>query len=288
MWLAAAGASPGWRRAAVIVSSDGGASWASAGSTAAPAVLGTVRNVLVPADANLFDEVGSIEVELLNDAMVLIGRTADALVDGANLAMLGDELIQFGTAVSLGQRRWRLSRLLRGRRGTEAAMAHHVEGERFVLVEPATLLPLELPLARIDGELRVIASGVADTIEVEASAVATACALRPPSPVHLRAERLRTALRFAWTRRSRSGWSWADGEVPLVEESERYLVTITPASGVPRTIETIVPTFDYENLMMAADGASSAATFKLEVVQRGTFGASPVASARFTLDGDRL
>ena len=291
LWLAAAGVSPGWRRAAVIASSDGGASWRDLGSSAAPAVMGAAVDALGPGDAALFDRIASVEIELLNTAMLLTARDDDALADGANLAMLGDELIQFGAATALGGGRWRLSRLLRGRRGTEAAMAGHAAGDRFVLIESDALLPIAVPAERIGSELRVIASGIGDPIGVEIAAAVTARALRPPAPAHLHAEPIGGGgLRFGWTRRSRTGWAWTDGgDVPLGEEAERYRLTITPSVGVPRTVEIALPTYDYDAAAIAADGAGTATGFVVAVVQLGTLAASiPAVMASFTANGDRV
>ncbi len=290
LWLAAAGPSPGWRRAAVIASSDDGASWNDLGSTAAPAIIGTALTALMPGDTALFDHVSSIDVILLNGAMALLSRDDDALAAGANLAMVGDELIQFGQVLSLGTGRYRLSRLLRGRRGTEVAMLGHSIGESFVLVETASLLPIEVAADKINGNLRVIASGVGDPVGIATAGVVTGRALRPPSPVHLRARPLAGGgLRFAWTRRSRAGWAWTDGgEVPLGEESERYRLKITPQAGTVRVIEIGVPQFDYTAAARDEDGALGATSIDISLVQLGSAGASPSeATARFTLDGER-
>jgi hypothetical protein len=95
--------------------------------------------------------------------MWLEGRSDSALSGGANAAMLGDELIQFGSAEPLGGRRFRLSRFLRGRRGTEWAAATHALGEPFVLLERERLAPVDVPADSVGGELRVMASGIGDT-----------------------------------------------------------------------------------------------------------------------------
>src|SRR3546814_11488239 len=59
----------------------------------------------------------------LAGAEVTLSNAGDALLDGgANLALVGDELLQFGRAEQIDATRWRLSRLWRGRRGTEAAI----------------------------------------------------------------------------------------------------------------------------------------------------------------------
>lgn len=136
---AAGGVQVGWRRATLMTSYDGGASWQEAGPTASPAVMGTAVTTLGTGGSALFDETEAVEVELLNEAMWLEGRSDEALLSGANLAVLGEELIQFGVAKPIGGRRFRLSRLLRARRGTEWAAAAHASGEAFTLLDASSL-----------------------------------------------------------------------------------------------------------------------------------------------------
>jgi hypothetical protein len=79
--------------------------------------MGSAVSILSAGDSALIDRAGAVEVQLLHDEMWLEGRSDDALAAGANLAQLGDELIQFGDAEPLDGGRFRLSRLLRGRMG---------------------------------------------------------------------------------------------------------------------------------------------------------------------------
>jgi hypothetical protein len=45
-----------------------------------------------------------------------------------------------------------------------------------------------------------------------------------------------------WVRRSRAGWRWIDGaDVPLAEEAERYLVTVTAGDGSVTSEERAMP-----------------------------------------------
>jgi hypothetical protein len=106
----------------------------------AEAVMGTVAAVIADGrGSELFDLGSAIEVELAHDGQWLESRDDEALANGANLAAIGSELVQFGSAEPLGERRFRLSKLLRGRRGTEWAMSGHAAGERFVLLSSRTL-----------------------------------------------------------------------------------------------------------------------------------------------------
>lgn len=266
---AAAGGEPGWRRAELIASFDGGGSWAAAGTTAPAAVLGTVLEAPEPAGPALIDERGAVEVELLNEAMWLESRDDAALSAGANLALLGDELIQFGSAEPLGERRFRLSRLLRGRRGTEWAAALHAPGEPFVLIEAESLAVVEAPLGALGGEARLLGQGLGDPDGVLAVRTVSGEAMRPPSPVHLRAERLANGdLALAWVRRSRAGWVWLSGsDTPLGEEAESYRLTLA-GEGFERSLTLAEPAYLYSAAEQAADGPGGPLT--IEVVQLGT------------------
>jgi len=268
--VAAAGESAGWRRAALSASFDGGASWQEAGVTAAPAEMGIALSALAPTGSALFDLESSLEVELLNETMWLEGRSDDALVAGANLAALGPELIQFGTVEALGGRRFRLSRLLRGRRGTEWAAASHWAGEPFVMIRRESLIALDAPMG---AEARLLASGVGDDPDgAPATRIVQGEGLRPPSPVHLKVREIATGdLAISWVRRSRQGWAWTDGAgTPLGEETELYRLTIAGA-GFARTVETTSPAYLYPAAARAADGPGPVT---LTVVQAGSFGAS--------------
>lgn len=270
VYAAAAGESAGWRRAALSASFDAGESWQELGGTAAPAVMGVAVDALPAAGSALFDLSSTVEVELLNAAMWLEGRSDDALVAGANLAVLGGELIQFGAVAPLGERRFRLSRLLRGRRGTEHAAAGHAAGEAFTLLARASLAAIEAPMG---AEARLLASGAGDMPDAaEAVLVVEGEGLRPPSPVHLKAvETAGGDLAFSWVRRSRQGWAWTSGaDTPLGEETELYLLAMT-GPGFARTVESAAPAFLYTAAMRAADGPGPLA---FEVVQIGSFGSS--------------
>jgi hypothetical protein len=282
LFAAAAGSERGWRRAALETSFDGGGSWQAAGATALPAVIGAALGSLPPAGPALIDTVSSVEVELAHGAMWLEGRSDDALVSGANLALLGGELIQFGAAESLGAARFRLSRLLRGRRGTEWAAGDHAGGERFVLIERETLVALEAPPGSVGSEARLLAHGIGDIPEaVLATVTIEGASLQPPGPVHLRAEEAAGGdLAIHWVRRSRQGWSWpSGGDTPLGEEAELYRMQLSGA-GFARRLTTAQPYYLYTAAEQAEDGASR--PLDIEVVQVGTFAPSRPARLRLS------
>jgi hypothetical protein len=280
--VAAAGRSAGWRKATLLASLDDGASWQPIGRTAPAAVLGRTLTMLPAGSARLRDAASTVDIEMLNDAMALAGSDAVGASATANLAVIGDELIQFASAEQIGPRLFRLSGLLRGRRGSEWAVADHVAGERFVLVEPGNLLSWSPPAGMVGSTLRIAASGVGDAAPVEASILFQARALRPPSPVAVSAAiGMEGALTVRWTRRSRVGWNWLDDiDAPLGEQEERYRLTAT-RDGLPVMRDLIAREAVLSAAELAALGRGSV---RLTVAQVGTGAASlPPAEMIFSM-----
>ncbi|MFD1952250.1 phage tail protein [Sphingomonas arantia] len=228
--VAAAGVSAGWRAAMLSGSLDGGATLSLIGRTAPRATIGRVAMATPAAGSALFDLRTAIEVRLLNDGMTLEGRSDAAMLNGANLALVGDELIQFGAVEQVGVARFRLTRLLRGRYGTEGAIVGHADDEPFVLIEPDRLATMTLAASAVGSDALILASGIGDAQPVEQIRGFSGRVLRPPAPVHLHATRgTDGAIALRWIRRSRDGWTWTDGiDAPL---GGRWSDTASPYSA---------------------------------------------------------
>lgn len=276
--VVANGSSGGWRRAALMTSIDGGATFSDAGMTGLPALMGQTVTSLPPGTASLVDRVNVVEVQLVHPGLTLSDADGDLLSAGANLAMIGNEALQFGRATPLGNGRWRLSELWRGRRGTEWAAVVHEAGASFVLVEAAGLA--RLGSAAAVGGLRVMAVGVGDVTGVIAiGPAAIGTALCPLAPIGLKAATSAAGLVISWTRRSRDGWRWRNSvDVPLGEEAERYRV-IKSVTVLPNVeVEVTSPNWVYEAAERAADQMAGASTASISIVQIGSMGDSHPAT----------
>jgi Putative phage tail protein len=277
--VVAAGVSAGWRRAALLASTDAGASFAPVGTTALSATMGTTATVLAAGPSELIDRINSVDVVLLNTAMVLADADDAALSSGANRALIGSELVQFGRAQPVSPGRWRLSELWRGRRGTEDAIVSHPAGTPFVLVEESTIAAL--PAAQAVAGVRIMATGIGDTEPwPEATCPTAVRAVMPLPPVHPRADRLSsgdTAIR--WVRRSRAGWAWRDGiDVPVGEDREAYLIDWAGGS-----VETGEPAFTYTAAARAGDLAAGMTSRTFSIRQSGSAALSPPLSFTISL-----
>jgi hypothetical protein len=206
------------------------------------AVLGATTTALDARSPMILDELSSVTVRLVNSGQVLLNADSDAMMAGANLAMIGEELIQFGQAEQLEAGLFRLSRLLRGRRGTEWASLTHGAGEWFCLFNPAELAPIDLAPGAAGAVLSAISHGVADSAPLpEARRLSSGESTRPLSICHLRTWRYGSSIQLSWVRRSQRGWSWNDGvAVPSDSFPECYRVTIVGPAGQLQ-LETEIP-----------------------------------------------
>lgn len=258
MVFAAASGGTNWRRAALFRRDANGVAELS-GRSALRATLGRLATPLAVASATMIDRVAVCEVALLADDMDLGSADESGLAQGRNLCLIGQELVQFETAVQTGAATWRLSGLRRGLRGSEWAMdAGHETGAPFLLVEQDCLAAVPASsFAGAGGALTMLAIGIGDAEPVEATMTVRGEAMTPPAPVHGRvASDGAGGLAIRWVRRSRIGWTWRDGvETPLGEEFERYGVAVMVGDVAIRTVETIVAGWTYDMAMIAQDAA---------------------------------
>ena len=225
-------ASAAWPGASLYVDHGDGALLPLGPSGRARATIGAALSALSPASPLLFDRQSSVTVSLAAEDLGLTDATMRQLAMGANRAMLGSEILQFAKAEPLGQSQWRLSGFLRGRGGTEQAVAGHAMGEAFLLLDgTGTTLSAEAV-----GEVpssAIVAIGLADDQPVAAPIVLRGIGIRPPSPVHGGWSRNTAGEHvLSWVRRSRGGWLWQDGvDAPLNEQAEAYDVTFGPPAA---------------------------------------------------------
>ncbi len=263
-----------WGGAALYVDHGDGSLLPLGASGRGRCIAGSAIDALAVANPLLFDRSASVTIELVASDMALTDATPRMLSAGANRALLGGELIQFARAVPLGNRRWRLEALLRGRGGTESAVAGHAAGERFVLLDgqPVALDPAMVGTAA--GTI-IAAAGLGDATPVESAIALQGITRRSLAPVHPRAISLAdNTLELAWTRRARGAWGWLDGvDAPLHEQAEVYLVTYGPLAAPLAIWEVAAPAL----IVSAAQRTSLAASLpgeKFRVRQKGTYALS--------------
>lgn len=249
----ASSASAGWSGASLYVDRDG--SLVPLGQNATRrGIIGYCIGNVPPSPAVMLDRQGTIEVQLVSPDFSLASVDPSAIAAGANRALLGTEMIQFCHAVPLGEGRWRLTGLLRGRGGTEAAaMAGHGLNTEFVLLDDR-MTALGSLAAESGSATTILALGLADNEPVAARVANAGVTRRPLSPVHARA-RLNAdgSLSLGWERRARGAWAWVDGvDAPLIEETEAYIVGLGPLTQPALSWPASTPSLNIDAVTMAS------------------------------------
>ncbi len=266
--VAACGLSQGWTGASVLRLSVGGSDQKLLDISTA-ATIGTVLTALPVGTMALFDRVNTLDVAIIGDA-TLSSATELHVLNGANVAMVGNEIIQFTNATLLSAGVYRLSGLLRGRQGTEAAMTGHVAGERFVLLDAAvTTLTVPLGTRGAIWNLRAVTFGDPMTQGAEAAVTIDGESLKPYAPVHVRAVRGSGGdITLSWVRRTRMDGGLQDYvDVPLRETSEQYDVEIWNGSTKLRSWRVSSNQQVYTATEQTADFGSAPATLSVVVAQ---------------------
>ena len=239
IFAAASGASAGWSGAALFVQQVGGALHPLGTTGRRRAVVGMAINALAPGSPHFLDRANHLDITLAGEGLNIEAADFYRLGQGVNRALVGQELIQFGSIAWIASNRVILKDLLRGRGGSEWAIAEHAPGETFVLVDDA-LVQLD-PTAIDDApSALIVATGMGDDIAVTAAIAARGSTRRPFTPVHGKAARLADgSVVLSWVRRARGAYAWRDSvETPLNEQSESYEVVV--ADSASRTMRWVV------------------------------------------------
>lgn len=235
-----------------------------------------------------WDRNAILDVTLAEGALTTAG-TEQVLAGGNALALADEsgsiEVVLFRKAELVGQRRYRLSGLLRGL-GTSELQANRLlgAGAQVYVLEPA--LPFVEMGADTLGRLRsfaVLPAGrtVGDATQITLTVQAEGRALRPLSPVHPRARRDGVAMHITFVRRTRvDGDSWETFEVPLGEETERYTIEFLAGEMVRRTVEISAPEYVYTASDEIADfgQAQSVLRVRIRQISRAVGAGDPLAA----------
>lgn len=193
----------------------------------APAAMFWLETVVPPWAGTWWDDTTVLVLRRICGAEP-VGVSDDQLLNGANLLAVGAgrawEYLQFGRVVELGEDRWQVSHLLRGRRGTEVYCDRHAAGERAILMTDAVH---EAGLALGDlGQDWTFSAISADLLPgLTVALTPRGESLMPYAPCQVAGSRAGGGdWTIAWLRQTRLGGDWRDyvDDVPLAEETERY------------------------------------------------------------------
>ena len=248
--------------------------------------IGALVSDFYPGPTSRFDLGNALVVDLVSGTLESV--TDLTLFGGANALAVETasgiwEIVQAGAAELIAPGRYRLTRLLRGQRGTEAAMGNPAPaGARVVVLDSAlAALPIGLADLNLPWNWRVGPAARSLTDESYAALAFTpgGRGLLPFAPVHVaqpwRQGRVPGDLTIRWTRRARSleADAWEQVEVPLGEDSESWEVEIREGAVVKRTLSSATTSVLYSAAQQSADWSAPLVpgdTLSLHIFQLST------------------
>ena len=268
-YAAMSGFGGGWPGATLYKSTDDGATWQSGAAALTGVTTGVVETPPASWSAGNFDP-ASFVVRLQSGA--LESYTQAAVLTGSGAVLVGDEIMLYTTAEQLDADRWRVSGLVRGLRGTAAAVSAHVAGERFVVLSNALL---RVPSQTADIGAPRLFRGVSFSQPVESAIdepfTASGRSLRPLSPAWPSAGVWGSAgdIRIKWVPRARIGSTLRSGVgVALDEASDAYEIDVYASASfasVVRTLSASSPAAIYSGADQITDFGATQSTLYLRI-----------------------
>ena len=237
-------------------------------ATSASATLGITLNTLGVSSDAYPDYFNLLNVKV--SVGQLTSATELAWLNGANLALVGDEIVAFKNATLIADSTYQLSQFRRGLFGTDYAIALHSMSDRFVLldgnIQTFPDIQSNLNLTRV---FKGVTNGQ-DPEEEPAFAFAnTGASLRPLSPVHIAAHRDGVGnIYIKWIPRTRKYSDWQDDiDAPINEEFEAYTIEIFNGANVVRTVDTNYSGYTYSTGDQQSDFGSTQTQLTVRVYQ---------------------
>jgi len=148
------------------------------------------------------DDLNTLTIELARADMELLPATQAEMQNRANLALIGDEIINFSGVNQISDTGWELTGLLRGRKHTGAT--HHAAGTRFILLDDQVDF---IPSQQFDLGRSLTFRATSYGLEPVATGwqTLTLSGVKEPAPAYLKARRSGNDLILSWIGTGRRG-----------------------------------------------------------------------------------
>ncbi len=262
----------GWKGAALMESKDAGKTYTQWRTLTRDAKIGYATTILGNwLGGYIFDESNSVTVKT---SSLLSSLDELSVLNGGNLCLIGNEILQFKNAVLTAENTYKLTGFLRGKKGTEQYINTHTSSDRFILLDINTIDLLDFSSADFDIESYYKAVSYGDTLSNSLTKKFTYLGVAQEcyAPVELSAGRAQDGnIQLNWTRRSRITNEWNNKiEVPLGEDAENYEIDIYNGSTVVRTLISTTSTVNYSSAQQVTDFGSDQNSVKFAVYQLST------------------
>lgn len=276
--MAMYGASDTWPGAVLVRTDDYGSTWTEIQGFSSPGgAVGSASDTIGAVDSRVWDKGSVLSVSMLNGE--LFDATEIAVLNGGNHFAYGApgrwEIIGVQKCTLISADNYKLSDMLRGRKGTEWAMSLHAIGDKVVALSETDVTTIGMSSSAIGLERTYRAVTLDMEVEGAADQLFTyqGVNLECLSPVYFYGYVVDATSdwSFSWIRRSRTDGEWRDlVDVGLGETTEAYeldIFTDNTYTTVKRTITATTQTCLYTSAQQVADFGSNQATVYAKVYQ---------------------
>lgn len=238
-----------------------------------PVPMGSADTKIGTASQLSWDRNSTVRVTLIEGA--LASTTELEVLNGANRAVLGNEVIAYTTATLVSGRTYDLSNFLRGLRGTRdiaSDATQHTTGERFVALNEFGIgfLPINQAAAGVTRYYKAVPTGGLEANFTSINETPVGHTIRPFPVAGMRSTRDGSNnVTWSWLRTSRAVSRIFGGASVTFFDPELYDVEIRNSSdGLIKTISgQSAPTFTYTAAAQTADGITPGIALQAWVYQ---------------------
>lgn len=243
--------SSAWAAGVLYGSSDNSA-WNQVDASSRAVSYAIAQNILglPPVGVFAWDYVNTLTVRMSGQSVPPSSDTALNVLNGTNAVIMYPslEIIQFQTATVNADGSITLSKLLRGRRGTDDFVGSHTLGETvFFPLANAGVIHEQVSLSLLN--LLRYYKGITVGADLNSNLASQQFSIKgrdlmPYAPSGFANNPSGSDILFTWFRRTRLGGALQDGtgQVPLAESAELYSIDILNGAGaVVRTFNNIAP-----------------------------------------------
>ncbi|AHX03887.1 GTA TIM-barrel-like domain protein [Ehrlichia chaffeensis str. Heartland] len=160
--------------------------------------------------------------------------------NSSNLALIGDEIIQFQNVKQIRENIYQLSYMLRGRFGTERHIDQHHKKELFTLLDNLPYLKINQSLINKSLIYKVVLKK-STSYAKQSTYTYYANNLKPLPVTHVKGNRdIYNNLTINWVRRARINGEWNDNtDTPIDEKFESYDIEISDNQNIVKRTITV-------------------------------------------------
>lgn len=234
--------SDNWQNGAVYVSDNEGNSYAKLTNFTGQSTTGLVTQIPQANSSDIIDYGSEIVVRLDNGILESLPEIDFLALK--QFGLFGNEFIAWQNAELISTNTYKLTKLLRGLRGTEGYINQHSLNERFILLQGTGARLVRVPGSITDLGKTLIFKAVhsgqtLDEITDEVSLTVTGEGLKPYSPVYPEVLYNTSTydLTIEWSLRTRINGQWRNGVDITYSDSDRSILQILAGANIVHTVE---------------------------------------------------